>query len=227
MVSASFSLQDSLRRVRFFEETFLLVNTSMEVVLGMPFLALSNTDFQFGAKKLTWRSYTIAEALSTTSRGKLIDKREFAKAALDENLETFIMHVSALDIAESLIHPFRAAQIATLQWDKASTKILAEYSDYAYAFPSDLAMELPENTGMNEHAIELIEGKQLPYRPIYILSLVKLETLKAYIEIYLKTGFIHPSKSPADAPILFDKKYNGSLPLCVNYRGLNNVTIKN
>ncbi len=53
MVTASFLLQDSLERVRFFEETFLLADTSMEVVLGMPFLALSNADFQFGTEKLT------------------------------------------------------------------------------------------------------------------------------------------------------------------------------
>ncbi len=42
MVSASFSLLDSLGKVRFFEKTFLLANTSMEVVLGISFLALSN-----------------------------------------------------------------------------------------------------------------------------------------------------------------------------------------
>ncbi len=53
MVSASFSLQDSLERVRFFEKTFLLADTSMEVVLGMPFLAFSDAYFQFGAEKLT------------------------------------------------------------------------------------------------------------------------------------------------------------------------------
>ncbi len=44
ITSAKFSLQDSLGRVRFFEETFLLADTSMEVVLGMPFLSLSNVD---------------------------------------------------------------------------------------------------------------------------------------------------------------------------------------
>ncbi len=71
MVSASFSIQDSLGKVRFFEETFLLRDTSMEVVLGMLFLAFSNADFQFSAEKLTWRTYTSAEALSTTSRVKL------------------------------------------------------------------------------------------------------------------------------------------------------------
>ncbi len=45
MVSASFSLQDSLERIRFFEKTFLLADISIEVVLGLSFLALSNTDF--------------------------------------------------------------------------------------------------------------------------------------------------------------------------------------
>ncbi len=114
MVTASFSLQDSLEKVQFFEETFLLADTSMEIVLVMLFLALSNADFQFGAEKRIWRSYTTAEALSTISRIKLIDKKEFAKAALNENSETFVVHVSALDVAEPSIHPFRAAQIAAL-----------------------------------------------------------------------------------------------------------------
>ncbi len=225
MVSASFSLQDSLERVRFFEETFLLANTSMEVVLGIPFLALSNADFQFSAEKLTWRTYTAAKALPTTSRVELIDKREFARAALDKKSETFVIHISALEA--TTIHPSQAAQIAALQWDKAPTEIPAEYSDYADVFLSDLAMELPENTRMNEHAIELVEEKQPPYRPIYALSPVELETLKIYIKTHLKTGFIQPSKSPARAPILFDKKLDGSLRLFVDYRGLNNHTIKN
>ncbi len=88
-------------------------------------------------------------------------------------------------------------------------------------------MELLENTSMNEHAIELIEGKQPPYGPIYALSPVEVETLKTYIKTHLKTGFIRPSKSPAGASILFDKKPDGSLHLCVDYRGLNNLTIKN
>lgn len=78
-------------------------------------------------------------------------------------------------------------------------------------------MELPENTGINEHAIELINRKQLPYKPIFTLSPIKLETLKAYIETHLKTRFIQLFKSPVNAPILFDKKSDGSLYLCINY----------
>ncbi len=92
----------------------MLADTSLEEVLGMPFLALSNVDFQFGAEKLTLRIYTVVESLPTTSWVEFIDKREFAKVMLDENSETFVVHVSALDVAESSIHPFQAAQITTL-----------------------------------------------------------------------------------------------------------------
>ena len=51
--------------------------------------------------------------------------------------------------------------------------------------------------------------------------------LKTYIKANLASGFIRPSKSPAGALILFVRKKNGSLCLCVDYRGLNNLTIKN
>ena len=78
-------------------------------------------------------------------------------------------------------------------------------------------MELPKNTSINEHAIDPIKGKQPYYGLLYSLRPVELEILKTYIETHLKTGFIRPSKSLADYPILFDKKPDGSLRLCVNY----------
>lgn len=71
--------------------------------------------------------------------------------------------------------------MATLQWVKASTKILAKYVEYVKVFSSNLAMELSEITGMNEYAIEMVDGKQPLYRPIYALNPVELEILKAYI----------------------------------------------
>ncbi len=91
----------------------MLADTCIEVVLVMLFLAFSNADFQFGAEKLTWSFYTVAEVLSTTSRVKLIDKREFAKAVLDENSKTFVVHVATLE--SMTIHPSQVAQIAALQ----------------------------------------------------------------------------------------------------------------
>ena len=54
-----------------------------------------------------------------------------------------------------------------------------------------------------------------------------METLKIYIKTNLANNFIRPSKSPAGAPILFNWKPDGSFHLCVDYWGLNNLTIKN
>ena len=88
-------------------------------------------------------------------------------------------------------------------------------------------MELPENTGINKHAIKLQDNKQPLYGTIYSLRPVELETLKIYIKTHLKTGFIWPFKFPVGTPILFNKKPNGSFLLCVNYPSLNNFTIKN
>ena len=124
---------------------------------------------------------------------ELINKLNFAKAALDKNFEKIVVYIVALRVPGATetvgmpIYPDWAnqVQVATLQHDKALTKIPPEYNNYANVFSSDLAMELPGNTDINEHAIKLIEGKQPFYSPIYSLVPMELEMLKAYIEIYL------------------------------------------
>ena len=216
-------MENTLGRAQFFQETFLLADFSVEVVLGMPFLTLSNADIKFAQKKLTWRSYTTAEALPTTKRVEIINRKEFAKAALDEHVEAFVVHVTSL--STMAIHPARKAQIALLV--AKEVQILSKYSDFSDVFLEEKALILPEVTELNQHAIKLQKGQQPSYGPIYSLGTVELEILKTYIKTNLANGFIRPSKSPAGAPILFVGKPDGSLRLCVDYRGLNNLTIKN
>jgi hypothetical protein len=59
------------------------------------------------------------------------------------------------------------------------------------------------------------------------MSAVELDTLRAYLDEMLAKGFIRTSTSPGGAPVLFAKKKDGSLRLCVDYRKLNSVTRKN
>ena len=126
------------------------------------------------------------------------------------------------------VHPLWRPQISGLITEEAPTKVLTEYSDFADVFSLDLVFKLSKHTRINNHTIDLVESCQQPlYRPIYSLELVELENLKAYIETNLANDFIRPSKSLADAPILFDRKSNGSLWLCVHYQGFNNFIIKN
>ena len=55
----------------------------------------------------------------------------------------------------------------------------------------------------------------------------KLKESKEYLKDLLHKGFIRPSISPWGAPVLFVKKKDGSLRMCIDYRQLNKVTIKN
>ena len=123
------------------------------------------------------------------------------------------------------IHPARETQIALLVAKKM--QILSEYSDFSDVFSEEKVLILPEVTELNQHAIKLQKDQQPPYGLIYSLGPVELKTLKTYIETNLANGFIWPSKSPAGAPIFFIGKPDGSFQLCVDYWGLNNLTIKN
>ena len=143
---------------------------------------------------------------------------------MNKNSKTFIIYTAFFNLAPG-IYPDKAAQIALLLTKKV--RIPDKYSDIVKVFSEKNALVLPKCTKLNEYAIDLENGKQPPYGLIYSLGLVELETLKTYIKTHLKTGFIRPFKSPTVAPILFDKKLEGSLCLCIDYQSLNNPTIKN
>ena len=224
MIIAGFQVVDKLGRSRFFQETFLLADISMEVVLSMLFLTLNNADDQFAENKLTWRTHTTKKALPTTWRVKIIDQKEFVKAALDENVEPFVVHFSFLR-SRMTIHLAREAQLALLLVEKVT--VPTKYLDFTDIFLEKSANILRERTGANEHAIKLEEGKQPPYGPIYSLGPVDLKSLKTYMETNLANSFIWVLKSPASALILFVRKPNSSLSLSVNYQTFNNLIINN
>ena len=88
-------------------------------------------------------------------------------------------------------------------------------------FNKAVKMTLSPHRGSLNHLINLLLSSTSPFSSLYNLSEYKLGVLKDYINKNLKSGFIIRSKSSAEAFILFIKKKDDSLRLCVNYKELN------
>ena len=99
------------------------------------------------------------------------------------------------------------------------------YHDFVDVFSKANTSSLPPHRDF-DLKIELEEGASPPPGRLYSLSPFELDTLRKFIDENLSTGFIRPTLSSHAAPILFVKKKDGLLHLCVDYRGLNKLTKK-
>jgi hypothetical protein len=100
-----------------------------------------------------------------------------------------------------------------------------EYHEYLHVFEARDDQGLPPHRH-HDHHIPLIEEKIPPFEPIRALDENRLRTLRAYLETNLQRGWIRESTSPAGAPIHFVQKKDRGLRLCVDYQGLNAITVK-
>ena len=100
-----------------------------------------------------------------------------------------------------------------------------EFHEYADVFSKSRANELAQHRPY-DLKIELEEGAEPPVGRMYSLSDRELQALRQFLDENLATGFIRPSRSSHGAPILFAKKKDGSLRLCVDFRGLNKLSKK-
>ena len=145
-----------------------MANVSLEVVFKMSFLTLSGANVDFLGRELRWKTYTTEEPLPTIKCVELVDKKKFIAAAFNSGHETYIVYVGSFNSDTSSssslldVHPLKRSQIFELIVEEAFTKISTEYLDFGDVFSPDLASKLLEYTGINNHAIELVNGQQLP-----------------------------------------------------------------
>ena len=97
---------------------------------------------------------------------------------------------------------------------------------FTEVFSKKKVNELPAH-GTHDHAINLEGTGDPPFGPLYNLSGNKLKVLWDYLADNLAKGFIRALTSPSEVPILFVKKKDGTLRLCIDYQGLNHLTRKN
>ncbi|XP_073139103.1 uncharacterized protein [Henckelia pumila] len=138
-------------------------------------------------------------------------------------------HIISLMQAKQLVHDGCEAFLASIALtelparpDVLDVEVVRDFED---VFPGDVAGIPPDREA--EFSIDLIPGTVSISKAPYRLAPTKMNELKEKIQELLDKGFIRPNFSPWGAPVLFVKKNDGSLRLCVDYRGLNGVTVKN
>src|SRR5437762_7505724 len=110
--------------------------------------------------------------------------------------------------------------------DPDLSQIPPEYHEFVEVFSKKQSDKLPEHRPY-DHRIPLEEGAVPPWaQSIYHLTPEELDVLRKYIDDNLGKRFLRTSHSPCAAPVLFVKKADGTLRLCVDYYGLNQLTIK-
>ena len=195
-----------------------------DLILGKPWLTQFNPDinwrtndlhFSQNGNDVRWSCRGFASSsISKQSRGLLLSHLHFHTLAAQPDNEVFLALVKVASPKRTF--PDLAPEIRPIVED--------EFPD---RFPDSLPAGLPPDRGDDAMKIETDPNVEPPVRPVIRLSIAELDELRKQLDELLAKGFIKPSTSPYGAPVLFVKKKDGGLRMCVDYRGLNRITRKN
>src|SRR5258708_1569293 len=143
--------------------------------------------------------------------------------------ETFLLSPSSIQQTPNPFHTTlnrpKARATSKAQPEDTLSGVPQEYQEFCDVFSGEKANMLAPHWPY-DLKINLEEGAKLFHGPIYLLSPLELTALRELLEENVWNGFIRPSKSPWGSLVLFVKKKDGSLHLCIDFRTLNRVTEK-
>jgi len=173
-------------------------------ILGMPWLRCFCPSLDWDTLGLTFPQDPTNSAEDKTSD----------PTALVVSAETFLRYTHSVGPRDfgMLLPPSQSVHLAATSTEEEDPRdsLPPQYHEFHDMFSKASSEVLPKYHAF-DHWIPIEEGKQLPFGPIYQLSMPQLETLHVYIDDDLKNRSIMPSQSPAAIPILFVKKKDGSL----------------
>ena len=189
-----------------------------DVILGMPWLTEANPVLDFQRRTCTVKHghKTVVlqpKCASSHAHETIMTAKQLQRAMRKPDVQVLLV----------LLEPSKDGLDLPKDTPAAVEPVLQEFKD---VFPADLPKQMPPDRGY-PHRIELEPGHEPPHKSPYRLSPLELEELKKQLQDLIEHEFIQPSTSPYGAPILFVKKKDGSLRMCVDYRMLNKITIKN
>ncbi|MCO5552532.1 hypothetical protein L7F22_006044 [Adiantum nelumboides] len=110
---------------------------------------------------------------------------------------------------------------------KVDNDLHSSLNEHAELFIDDIPSELPPKRGDDNHRIDLIPGSSPPNKPPYRVSQAQQEEIMSQVNELVQKGMVRPSSSPFCSPVLLVHKKDGTYRMCVDYRALNKLTVKN
>lgn len=216
-----------------------------DLLLGKPWLAQNNPLINWRTNNLRINHNNIdidwdctgfqSSSISNRTRGLLLSHIHFYTEATTPDSEIYLALIRShnnttttnndqptSDQEQPSITPIPPRPPPSLPPD-IHTIVHDEFPD---VFPTSLPSGLPPDRG-DAMRIETDLTADPPFKPVIRLSIAELDELKKQLDDLLAKKLIKPSTSPYGAPVLFVKKADGSLRMCVDYRGLNRITRKN
>ncbi|KAI3790873.1 hypothetical protein L2E82_04266 [Cichorium intybus] len=117
------------------------------------------------------------------------------------------------------------AYIINVEVEKKKVDEVRVVREFLDVFPEELPRLSPDR--QVEFRIDLVPGAAPVARAPYRLAPSEMQEIMSQLQELLDKAFIRPSSSPWGAPVLFEKKKDGSMRMCIDYRELNKITIKN
>ncbi|KAL0394973.1 UNVERIFIED_CONTAM: RNA-directed DNA polymerase [Sesamum latifolium] len=156
---------------------------------------------------------------------KLILGLEFFRADWRKNLSAIQFEKGCKRSEPSCLYSLRFDEIEETSGSIPGVvnKLLKEFED---VMPDEMPCKLPPKRVV-DHEIELILGTKSSTKAPYRMLQPELVELRKQLKDMLESGIIKPAKSPYRASVLFQKKADGSLCMCCDYRALNKITVKN
>ncbi|GJJ75631.1 putative transposase [Entomortierella parvispora] len=210
-----------------------------DVFIGLPWMFRYKPQINWDRYSLTWQvNGRKHEAIARSQPASTLLQNEQVPelAYVQTNAQRFLHTMAADDTQEAGIvwlmkthvpEHTRAEELMTnpdltVEQQAQIDEIVKEYQQDVFAPLSEMP---PARPGFDH---QIPTGVTSPVvKKIYKMSPLELKTLKEQLDELLRLGYIQPSTSPWAAPVLFVKKKDGTLRLCIDYRGLNAVTIKN
>jgi transposase InsO family protein len=192
-----------------------------DIILGLPWLRKVNPRIDWENRTLSFENQDdTTDSKPTRRQRSTVDEKKYSY-----NLTSTKTHSTTRMV--DLDNRGRHTDMSRVLEKRVPPDIPEQYKEFEKLFQEELGpAALPKHKPW-DHEIKLIPGKEPGFQPIYKLSEKELEVLKEYIDTMLKKGFIRRSESPAGYPVLFVPKKNGKLRPCIDYRKLNDMTIKN